>query len=98
MTKKNEAAEQQEQQTEDVAQTTEASQEQQKEMVKVNTKKGLRLRVGPGVDFSILKILPDGTLAEVLTLPDGVEVPGWALITADGQHGWVKVEFLISAE
>lgn len=79
-------------------QTAEVAQEKQKELVVVTSEKGLRLRVGPAVSYDIMKILPNKTAAEVLSLPSGAEVPGWALISADGQVGWVMAQYLSAAE
>lgn len=79
-------------------QVPETTQDEEKECVVVNTQKGLRLRAGPAVSYNILKVLPNKTAAEVLTLPGGAEVPGWALISADGQVGWVMAQYLSAAE
>lgn len=79
-------------------QTVEVTQEEQKTLAVVASEKGLRLRVGPAVSYDILKILPNKTAAEVLALPSGAEVPGWALISVDGQVGWVMTQYLSTAE
>ncbi|MEG1683092.1 MAG: SH3 domain-containing protein [Oscillospiraceae bacterium] len=55
----------------------------------------LNMRAGPDKNFDVLAVLPDGAPVTVLSLPYGVEVPGWALLlSADGKPGWVMAEFL----
>lgn len=60
----------------------------------VRAGKGLNLRAGPGRDFPAAAVLPDGTPVNVLELPYGVEVPGWALVVAPAGFGWVMRDFL----
>ena len=60
----------------------------------IETKKGLNIRSGPGKDFAILTSLPDGTTVDIQTLPDGIEVPGWALIKVGDYIGWAMTAFL----
>ena len=56
---------------------------------KVNSEGGLNLRCGPGADYDILMVVPDGT--EVIEEGwDG----GWIYIKYDGQYGWVNSEYI----
>lgn len=56
----------------------------------------LNLRAGPGLNFGVLEVLPDGDPVQVCPLPYGVAVPGWALIVSNsGTKGWAMTEFLI---
>jgi SH3-like domain-containing protein len=49
----------------------------------------VRLRAGPGTDFDILADLDAGALVEATS------EHGWrAVVTSDGQYGWVAVEYL----
>jgi uncharacterized protein YraI len=60
--------------------------------VRVVNPAGLNLRSGPGIDFPVLTILPDGSLAPIVgrdpTLID------WWQIAAEGQLGWVNAQFV----
>ena len=66
--------------------------------VTVDYEAGLNLRDGPHRDYNSLAILPNGTALTVLLLPEGAEVPGWALIrcVVDDETlvGWVCTEFV----
>jgi hypothetical protein len=60
----------------------------------------VRLRAGPGTDFDILADLDAGALVET-TSEHGWRCrrsrysrPGRAVVTADGQYGWVAVEYV----
>ena len=55
----------------------------------VNSDGGLNLRCGPGEDYDILMVVPDGT--EVVE--EGWE-DGWIYIKYDGQYGWVNSEYV----
>ena len=55
----------------------------------VNSDGGLNLRCGPGPDYDILMVVPDG--AEVIE--EGWD-NGWIYICHDGQYGWVNSEFI----
>ena len=50
---------------------------------------GLNLRCGPGQDYDILMVVPDG--AEVIE--EGWD-NGWIYIRHDGQYGWVNSEYI----
>lgn len=56
---------------------------------KVNSEGGLNLRCGPGADYDILMVVPDGT--EVIE--EGWD-DGWIYIKYDGQYGWVNSEYI----
>lgn len=56
--------------------------------------RGLNLRKGPHVSYDAITVLPDGTPVEILDLPKGVEVPGWALVETSAGIGWVNTNFL----
>lgn len=55
----------------------------------VNSDGGLNLRCGPGSDYDILMVVPDG--AEVVE--EGWD-NGWIYIRHDGQYGWVNSEYV----
>ena len=61
--------------------------------------KGLNLRDGPGKAFNILDVVPNGAHLAVLLLPEGAEVPGYALVRYEGGKdgplvGWVNTDFV----
>lgn len=64
----------------------------------VSFKAGLNLREGPHKDYKSLTVIPDGEGLEVLGLPEGVEVPGWALVRCGeagaGLVGWVNTDYV----
>lgn len=66
--------------------------------VTVNYEGGLNLRDGPHRSFNSLAVVPDGAVLTVLQLPEGAEVPGWALIrcVVDDEPlvGWVCTDFV----
>lgn len=66
--------------------------------VTVDYEAGLNLRDGPHRDYNSLAILPNGAALTVLLLPEGAEVPGWALIrcVVDDEPlvGWVCTDFV----
>ena len=66
--------------------------------VTVDYEAGLNLRDGPHRDYNSLAILPNGTALTVLVLPEGAEVPGWALIrcVVDDEPlvGWICTDFV----
>jgi hypothetical protein len=55
---------------------------------------GLNLRAEPGTTAEVLDVLPENMI--VVILDQQIEADGilWQLIEADGQTGWVSVEFL----
>lgn len=67
----------------------------------VSAAQGLNLREGPGSDFSVLTVLPDG--ADLTVCPvcvygvQGVyhlHIPGWSYVFTDQIAGWVMDAFL----
>ncbi len=60
----------------------------------VSAPRGLNLREGPHVSYDIKAVLPDGDVVEIMDLPKGVEVPGWALVETSAGIGWVNTNFL----
>ncbi len=77
--------------------TPEAAKEAQV-TVCVNYKSGLNLREGPHRGYKSLTVIPDGEALEVLCLPEGTEVPGWALVRCGeagaGLVGWVNTDYV----
>jgi len=60
---------------------------------------GLNIRSGPGRQFAVLNVLPTDSVAAVLDLPLGVEVPGWALVYVDPDLiGWVDCRYIQAVE
>lgn len=56
----------------------------------VNAKSGLRLRSGPGKNYDVRLILPDGATLVAVNIPDGIAVPGWMpVVVNDDLSGWV---------
>lgn len=55
----------------------------------VNSEGGLNLRCGPGQDYDILMVVPEG--AEVIE--EGWD-NGWIYIRHDGQYGWISTEYI----
>ena len=55
----------------------------------VNAEGGLNLRCGPGEEYDILLVVPEGT--EVIE--EGWS-SGWLYVRYDGQYGWVKSEYV----
>lgn len=94
--------------TQDTQEGTQGTQETQKGpeaphpdpkvTVTVDYEAGLNLRDGPHRDYNSLAILPNGAALTVLLLPEGAEVPGWALIrcVVDDEPlvGWVCTDFV----
>lgn len=68
------------------------------EIVVVSAAGGLNLRTGPGRNYPIAELLEDGTPLEVLELPHGAEVPGWALVHTGARTGWVDRRFIQELE
>ncbi len=74
----------------------------QEDTVTVDSPTGLNLRDGPGLQFNVLEELPDGASLTVLQLPEGAEVPGYALVRYTGGEGgqdwplvgWVNTDFV----
>ena len=64
------------------------------EIVVVSAAGGLNLRTGPGRNYPIAEVLGDGMRLEVLELPHGAEVPGWALVHTGTRTGWVDHRFI----
>lgn len=60
----------------------------------VDALRNLNLREGPHVSYDIKAVLPDGDVVEILDLPKGVKVPGWALVETSAGIGWVNTNFL----
>lgn len=54
---------------------------------------GLNLRCGPGQEYDILMVVPDGT--EVV---EEGEENGWIFIKYDGQYGWVNSVYITPKE
>lgn len=67
-------------------------------IVLVNHEAGLNLRDGPHRSFNSLAVLQDKTPLEVISLPEGAEVPGWALVRCvvddEALVGWVCTDFV----
>lgn len=94
--------------TQDTQEGTQGTQETQKGpeaphpdpkvTVTVDYEAGLNLRDGPHRGYNSLAILPNGAALTVLLLPEGAEVPGWALIrcVVDDEPlvGWVCTDFV----
>ena len=55
---------------------------------KIDSPEGVNLRYGPGQDYGIITVIPDG--AEVTEKGWNDE---WAFIEYDGKKGWIKYEF-----
>ena len=55
----------------------------------VNSDGGLNLRCGPGQDYDILMVVPEGT--EVIE--EGWE-NGWIYVRYEGQYGWINSEYI----
>ena len=68
------------------------------EIVVVSAAGGLNLRTGPGRNYPIAEVLEDGMRLEVLELPHGAEVPGWALVHTGARTGWVDRSFIAVLE
>ncbi len=74
----------------------------QENTVTVDFPAGLNLRDGPGLRFNVLDEIPNGATLTVLPLPEGAEVPGYALVRytggEDGQDwplvGWINTNFV----
>lgn len=74
----------------------------QEDTVTVDSPTGLNLRDGPGLQFNVLEEIPDGATLTVLPLPEGAEVPGYALVRYTGGEGgqdwplvgWVNTDFV----
>lgn len=64
----------------------------------VSAPQGLNLREGPHVSYAAITVLPDSTPAEILDLPEDVEVPNWALVKTCAGIGWVNTDFLRKVE
>lgn len=60
----------------------------------VDALRNLNLREGPHVSYDIKAVLPDGDVVEILDLPKGMKVPGWALVETSAGIGWVNTNFL----
>lgn len=64
----------------------------------VDYEAGLNLRDGPHRSFNSLAVVPNGAVLTVLRLPEGAEVPGWALIRCvvddEPLFGWVCTDFV----
>ena len=54
---------------------------------------GLNMRSGPGLDYSIIKLLPYGTVFDTYYKDDPVKADGytWVRSTVDGDDGWLAV-------
>ena len=71
----------------------------EEDTVAANYPGGLNLRDGPGLSFHVLGQAPDGAKLTVLQLPEGAEVPGFALVRYEGSEdgplvGWVNTDFV----
>ena len=60
---------------------------------KVSSYDGLTLRVGPGVEYEAMTVIPDGT-----ELTELANKSGWVYVDYDGQQGWVFGQFLVYTE
>lgn len=61
----------------------------------VDSPENLNLREGPGKEFPVLEVLPDGASLVVCPLPHHAAVPGWALVVSEsGTTGWVMTDYL----
>ena len=57
--------------------------------------KKLNLRHGPSREHPVKAVLDQGTSLELFSLPDEVNVPGWAAVrVALNLVGWVDVRFI----
>ena len=57
---------------------------------RINTERGLRMRMGPGVDYHVVIVIPD---EEIVLTHD--ESDGWIYIEYQGLWGWVDGAFLL---
>lgn len=55
---------------------------------------GLSLREGPHMEYKRTAVLDNGSEVEILSLPSGIKVPGWSLVTTPSHTGWVMDRFL----
>ena len=63
--------------------------------VVVQAEGGLNLRCGPGKEFAIGLVLPDGTALTVIPTPYGAYAPGWLPVLAPGfRLGWVDERYV----
>lgn len=61
--------------------------------------KALNVRSGPGLQYAVLGVLQEGTMATVLDLPMGMEVPGWApVFVSSDLIGWVDCRYILEVE
>ena len=60
---------------------------------KVSSYDGLTLRVGPGVEYEAMTVIPDGT-----ELTELANKSGWVYVDYDGQQGWVFGQYLVYTE
>ncbi len=69
----------------------------------VTASRGVNLRLGPGQDFDVVSVLPEGAAVTVWqTWADGrnaqgwfeFHVPGWAYVFTGELCGWVKGSYL----
>lgn len=54
----------------------------------------LNLRSGPGIDYSIVRVLPQGTVVSVLNQTQEVEGSMWMKVRVEEVEGWVNHKFL----
>ena len=63
--------------------------------VVVQAEGGLNLRCGPGKEFAIGHVLPDGTAPLVIPMPYGAYAPGWLPVLTPGfRLGWVDERYV----
>ena len=60
---------------------------------KVSSYDGLTLRVGPGVEYESITVIPDGT-----ELTELANKSGWVYVDYEGQQGWVFGQYLVYTE
>lgn len=67
-------------------------------IVFVDHEGGLNLRDGPHQSFHALAVLENKTPLEVIPLPAGLEIPGWAAVRCEVDSealvGWVCTDFV----
>ena len=62
--------------------------------VVVDADGGLRMRAGPGTEYEVIRVIPDGTPLSGDGVPDDTPEFRWLFVTYDGNSGWVSADHL----
>ena len=62
--------------------------------VVVDADGGLRMRTGPGTEYGVVQLIPDGTELSGNGVPTDAPEFRWLFVTYNGQSGWVSADYL----